>query len=324
MTQALSEPTANLQRFVDAQAPVYAQALAELRAGRKRTHWMWFVFPQCAGLGASATAQRERQRSSPGRSMRSTRARAIRERSRCSRAGDGHRGTRIRWRLPAGDLVEGARARPAQIVFRGFSVALDTWLIYLLAATGLSLSPGPNSLLALTHGALHGGRMTTFTIMGGALGFVVLIALSMFGIGALLAASAGWLVAMKWVGGAYLAWLGIQVWRSPPIEARVQGVAAPRGGASMFRQGALSALTNPKGLLFFAAFLPQFVDPARSLVTQFAIMAGTFALIEILTEAVIAGAAHRISPWLARTGRRFNRACGGVFVAIGAALPLRG
>ncbi|HEY5634983.1 MAG TPA: DUF1810 domain-containing protein [Burkholderiaceae bacterium] len=58
MTQALSEPTANLQRFVDAQAPVYAQALAELRAGRKRTHWMWFVFPQCAGLGASATAQR--------------------------------------------------------------------------------------------------------------------------------------------------------------------------------------------------------------------------------------------------------------------------
>ena len=97
-----------------------------------------------------------------------------------------------------------------------------------------------------------------------------------------------------------------------------------RTGSSLFRQGFLSAVTNPKGLLFFAAFLPQFVDPARGLLGQFAIMAGTFALIEVLTEWVIASAAHRIRPWLRRTGRRFNKACGGIFVAIGAALPLRG
>ena len=68
----------------------------------------------------------------------------------------------------------------------------------------------------------------------------------------------------------------------------------------MFRQGALSALTNPKALLFFAAFLPQFIDPARSLWLQFLVMAGTFALIEVLTELLIARAAHRISPWLCR------------------------
>lgn len=201
---------------------------------------------------------------------------------------------------------------------------LDTWLVYLLASIGLSLSPGPNGLLALTHGALHGPRQTLFTILGGSVGFVAVVALSMFGIGALLQTSLLWLTVMKWVGGAYLVWLGIQVWRSPPIGLPVPAAASPHAGWSLFRQGLLSAVTNPKGLLFFAAFLPQFVDPARSLVTQFAIMAGTFALIEILTEAVIAGAAHRISPWLARTGRRFNRACGGVFVAIGAALPLRG
>jgi threonine/homoserine/homoserine lactone efflux protein len=91
----------------------------------------------------------------------------------------------------------------------------------------------------------------------------------------------------------------------------------------MFRQGALSALTNPKGLLFFAAFLPQFIDPARSLFGQFVVMAGTFAAIEIATEVLIASMAHRISPWLRRVGRRFNQACGGVFIAIGAALPLR-
>jgi threonine/homoserine/homoserine lactone efflux protein len=200
---------------------------------------------------------------------------------------------------------------------------LHTWLIYLLAATGLSLSPGPNGLLALTHGALHGRRKALYTIFGGALGFIAVIGLSLFGIGALLQASVVWLNVMKWVGGAYLVWLGIQVWRSPPIGIEVRGSAESRPGRSLFRQGALSALTNPKGLLFFVAFLPQFIDPDRSLFVQFVVMAGTFAAIEIVTELFIASMAHRISPWLRRVGRRFNHACGGIFIAIGAALPLR-
>lgn len=203
-------------------------------------------------------------------------------------------------------------------------MALDTYLLYVLAATGLSLSPGPNGLLALTHGALHGGRKTLWTILGGAVGFVAVIALSMFGIGALLQASLGWLAVMKWVGGGYLVWLGIQVWRAPPIGASLPDhVAAAAAGWSMFRQGLLSAVTNPKGILFFVAFLPQFIDPARSLVLQFLVMAGTFAAIEIVTEVLIASTAQRLRPWLARVGRRFNQACGGVFMAIGAALPLR-
>jgi threonine/homoserine/homoserine lactone efflux protein len=202
-------------------------------------------------------------------------------------------------------------------------MALDTWLIYFVAAAGLSLSPGPNGLLALTHGALHGRRKALYTIMGGAVGFVALIALSMFGIVALLKASLVWLTVLKWAGGAYLVWLGIQVWRAPPLSIDGVTKAAPAHGSTLFRQGALSALTNPKGILFFAAFLPQFIDPARSLVVQFAVMAGTFAAIEIATEMAIAGMAHRISPWLGRVGRRFNQTCGALFVAIGAALPLR-
>lgn len=203
-------------------------------------------------------------------------------------------------------------------------MAIHSWLIYFVAAIGLSLSPGPNGLLALTHGVLHGRRKALYTIFGGAFGFIAVIALSMFGIGALLKSSLVWLAVMKWLGGAYLVWLGIQVWRSPPIGLEVQGSAEPRGGWSLFRQGAISALTNPKALLFFTAFLPQFIDPARSLVVQFIVMAGTFAIIEIATEVFIASAAHRISPWLGRVGRRFNQACGGVFIAIGVALPLRG
>lgn len=198
------------------------------------------------------------------------------------------------------------------------------WLLYLAAAIGLSLSPGPNGLLALTHGALHGHRKALFTISGGVLGFTVLIALSMFGIGALLQASAAWLTVLKWVGGAYLVWLGVQLWRAPPIDAGFAHAGAGRSGRALFNEGFLSAVTNPKGILFFAAFLPQFIDPGRSLLAQFAVMAATFAAVEFATELFIAQAAHRISPWLRRTGRKFNRACGGVFIGIGAALPLRG
>jgi homoserine/homoserine lactone efflux protein len=201
---------------------------------------------------------------------------------------------------------------------------VNTWLIYLVAIIGLSLSPGPNGLLALTHGAVYGWRRATYTVAGGVCGFVVVIALSMFGIGALLQASLTWLTLLKWVGGAYLVWLGIQVWRSPPVGMPEGVTANQRSAASMFSQGALSALSNPKAVLFFAAFLPHFIDPARNLVTQFAVMASTFALVELATELLIVGLAQRINAWLARAGKRFNQVCGGVFIAIGAALPLRG
>jgi homoserine/homoserine lactone efflux protein len=200
---------------------------------------------------------------------------------------------------------------------------IETWLLYTLAAIGLSLSPGPNSLLAMTHGAMHGTRMALFTVAGGVAGFTLLIALSMFGIAALLQSSVVWLTVLKWLGGVYLVWLGIQVWRSPPLSLEVADATERPRGAVLFRQGALSATTNPKGILFFAAFLPQFIDPARSLFVQFVVMAATFAVTEVLTEVGLASAAQRIRPWLARVGKRFNRACGGIFIAIGAALPLR-
>src|SRR5215510_11447434 len=199
----------------------------------------------------------------------------------------------------------------------------NTWLIYLLAAIGLSLSPGPNGLLALTHGALHGRRKALYTIFGGALGFVAVIALSMFGIGALLKASLVWLTVMKWIGGAYLVWLGIQVWRSPPLHLSNTALDTRVGGSSLFRQGFLAAATNPKGILFFAAFLPQFVDPQRSVVTQFLIMSATFVVIEFITEYLLASLAHEIATWLSRVSRTFNRVCGAVFIGLGALLPLR-
>ncbi len=198
---------------------------------------------------------------------------------------------------------------------------LSNWLLYAAAALGLSLTPGPNGLLALTHGALFGTKKTIATILGGLTGFFLVIAMSMFGIGALLAASASLLTVLKWLGGAYLVFLGIQVWRSPALALTRNKVS---GSSGLYRAGLFSALSNPKGILFFVAFLPQFIDPERSLFAQFVIMAATFLIIEFFYELTVAALADRITPWLARVGKNFNRTFGAVFMAIGVLLPLRG
>jgi homoserine/homoserine lactone efflux protein len=201
---------------------------------------------------------------------------------------------------------------------------ISNWLIYFLAVLGLTFTPGPNGLLALTHGAIYGSKKTIATILGGSLGFATVIGLSMFGIGALLAASAQLLIVMKFVGGAYLIWLGIQVWRSPSLGESKTAVSTNVSSFSLFRQGALAALTNPKGILFFVAFLPQFIDPAISLLTQFVVMASTFVIIEFIYEYAVASLANKIKPFLAKFGKKVNRVFGGIFMFIGVALPLRG
>jgi homoserine/homoserine lactone efflux protein len=200
----------------------------------------------------------------------------------------------------------------------------QTWSLYALAAIGLSLTPGPNGLLALTHGALHGTKKTLATIAGGSLGFGLIIGLSMFGIGALLATWAGLLVIMKWLGGAYLVWLGIQLIRSEPINISRSKNAGNGKLRTLFSQGLISAVSNPKGILFFVAFLPQFVNPRESLFTQFLLMAMTFIVIEFIYEFTVASLADRIKPFLVRAGKNFNRVFGGIFIAIGVLLPLRG
>ena len=200
-------------------------------------------------------------------------------------------------------------------------MAFDTWWIYCAAAALLSLTPGPNGLLALTSGALYGVRKTLLMVLGGAAGFTVVIGLSVAGIGALLQTSAHILTAMKLVGGAYLVWLGIQIWRAPAPQLTLDRQTAGPAGRILFRQGFLAAVSNPKAILFFGAFLTQFIDPHRDLLMQFVVMAATFVVIEIITEILIASLARRVSGWLTRRGRRFNQVCGGMFGAIGISLP---
>lgn len=202
-------------------------------------------------------------------------------------------------------------------------MSVEHWLVYLLAAIALSLTPGPNGLLSLNHGARFGFRPTVYTVLGGALGFFLLIAASLTGMGALLAASEQIFTVAKWIGAGYLVYLGVRIWQSP---AQVGPDYRPAGGARrarpwrLFYQGFFVAVSNPKALIFFAAFLPQFMVPGVPLTLQLLVFGGTFVLVEIAYELTLAGLAQRIAPWLARYGRWFNRVTGAAFVGIGATL----
>lgn len=202
-------------------------------------------------------------------------------------------------------------------------MSLELWLIYCAAAVGLSLTPGPNGLLALTHGVRFGIRRAAFTALGGISGFLLLIAASLAGLGALLAASEQAFTVTKWLGAAYLVYLGVRTWRAPPAMVILgDGSGAPGdfGPARLFSQGFLVAVSNPKALIFFAAFLPQFMQPGVPYPVQLAVLGGTFAVVEFVYELALAGAAQRVAPWLGRHGRWFNRITGATFVGIGGML----
>ena len=202
---------------------------------------------------------------------------------------------------------------------------LNIWLAFFAASWAISISPGAGAVAAMSAGLSHGFRRGYLTTLGLVLGIWTQMLVVSVGLGALVTASSTAFLVVKWAGVAYLVWLGIQLWRAPAMQVqalpRAAGPASVTGGR-MFRQGLLAAISNPKVLLFYGAFLPQFIAPGRDLWVQFVVMAGTFAAVECLVEFGLASLAHRIRPWLQRTGRKFNRACGGLFGLMGAALPM--
>lgn len=201
-------------------------------------------------------------------------------------------------------------------------MSIELWIVYLIACFGLSLTPGPNGLLALTNGARFGFRPSLATVLGGSIGFMTIVAVSLAGMGALLMASETAFTAAKWIGAAYLAWIGIRLWRAPaPAIAAVAAEQWRRiSPLRLLFEGFFVAVSNPKGIIFFAAFLPQFMVPGVSYLTQLLVFGGTFVVVEFFYEMMLAGLAHRIAPWLKKHGRSFNRVTGGMFVGIGALL----
>ena len=204
-------------------------------------------------------------------------------------------------------------------------MSLHIWSLYASAVLLLCLTPGPNSLLAVINGARFGVGKTLFSTLGCAAGLTLLIGVSLSGLGLILAASETVFYIIKWLGACYLIYLGISLIRARGSFAdagRASHPTTPPSELYLFAQGLWIVVMNPKVVIFFVAFLPQFYAPQHGLVPQFLVMAGTFVGIEVVVEVLLAIFASklvaRVTSGMAL--RMFNRATGSLFVLAGAYL----
>jgi threonine/homoserine/homoserine lactone efflux protein len=189
-------------------------------------------------------------------------------------------------------------------------MSLDVWLAFAAASGLLLMMPGPTVLLVLSYALGRGWMVAGPMAIGVALGDLTAMTLSLLGVGAILATSADLFIVLRWTGAAYLVWLGISLWRAgnaARAEARTDGVS-PLG---MLGHAWLVTTLNPKSIIFFVAFLPQFLNPLRPFATQAVILVATFvglAFLNALGVAALGARARRLvaSPtvmrWIHRTG----------------------
>jgi homoserine/homoserine lactone efflux protein len=202
-------------------------------------------------------------------------------------------------------------------------VDLSVWITYLVATIILSVSPGPGVFSSLAAGLNHGFRRGMWNAVGMQVANFTLMIIVSVGLGAILLASENLFNAVKWGGVAYLVWLGIATWRSEPhhFDARAD---APRGRDSreVFLKGFFVNLTNPKGIIFYVAVLPQFIDVARPQFAQYAILGLTTLVVDMVVMAGYIGLAARVLAVMKDPShlRWVNRILGGAFVAAGMAL----
>ena len=212
----------------------------------------------------------------------------------------------------------------------------QVWIAYFVASWAIALSPGSGAVLSMTHGLAYGVRGASATILGLQAGLAVILLVAGAGVGALLVASATAFTVVKVVGAAYLMWLGWRQWRAP-VEASAPNTAsdqsAPTGAAAStglppVRQrlaiGFFTNVTNPKGIVFMVAVLPQFIDPARPLWLQLLVLLVTTIGVDLIVMHGYAFLASRAQRWLAtaRARRAQNRVFGGLLMAMGASLFL--
>ncbi len=199
----------------------------------------------------------------------------------------------------------------------------EVWLVFVLTETALCLTPGPAVLLVLSQGLTRGVSASLWSSLGILTGNSFYFVLSAAGLGAILLASHELFFAIKWLGAAYLVWLGLRTFfgRSPAF-AISDGGAPGRPAREVFVHGLVVQVANPGALVFFTALLPQFVDPSHSLATQVAILAATSVTIEFVVLAGYGGLAGRLSQVATRP--RFatvtNRIAGVMLMTAGAGL----
>jgi len=163
------------------------------------------------------------------------------------------------------------------------------------------------------------------TMAGCMTALLAMMSISAAGLGALLQAFPAVFDALRWAGAVYLAYLGVKTWRSPVHDTAADTplvIERPRKSGTLFRHGVLVAASNPKAILFAAAFLPQFIHPELPKLPQFSILLATFAVIEISWYVIYAGSGPRLAAYLRRASvlKVFNRLTGGVFIGFAAVM----
>jgi homoserine/homoserine lactone efflux protein len=203
-------------------------------------------------------------------------------------------------------------------------MSLDVWLAFFAASWLISLSPGAGAISCMSAGLRYGYRRALWNIFGLQLGILLVLAIVAIGLGAIIAASTTLFLAIKWLGAAYLVWLGVQQWRAPasPVGDQDRAPADEGTPARLVLRGFLVNATNPKGILFMLAVLPQFIDPARPQLVQYAICAATLFFTDAVVMSGYTGFAARVLRLLREPHhvRWMNRTFGGLFVAAGAVL----
>lgn len=202
-------------------------------------------------------------------------------------------------------------------------MALNVFLSFVIAATLLIIAPGPTNMVIVSHSMRFGFRRSLITILGAALSHTIFFSITMLGITPLLLASATFFDWIKWVGAAYLIFLGIKQWREKPVLIdKDTPSATSQSMRSLFLQGFAVNSTNPKALVFFAVFFPPFLNPASPIVLQLLIMGITFIGIFILTGLLHAYLAGQVRVMF-RTQRQIqlqNRVTGLLLTGAGTAL----
>ncbi len=203
-------------------------------------------------------------------------------------------------------------------------MALHTWWLFAATVFIVSGTPGPNMLHVMAR-SVELGLLRSMAAMAGCFCAVLtLLSASALGLTALLLAIPGAFAALRFAGAAYLIYLGYRAWTAgeEPLDIGEDRLAADRAPLRVFRTAFAVGMSNPKALLFAAAFLPQFVDAASPKGPQFAVMVATFGVIEISWFFVYALAGRRIAGWLEQPAPRrlFNRVTGGAFVVFGLAM----
>jgi threonine/homoserine/homoserine lactone efflux protein len=200
-------------------------------------------------------------------------------------------------------------------------MTLHLWLAFVLVSGVLLLIPGPTVLLVIGYALSDGRRSALNVLTGVALGDFVAMSLSVVGLGALLATSATAFTVLKWVGAAYLVYLGVMMWRRPPGLSTDLVTESRSSDAAKLGHAFMVTVLNPKSIAFFVAFVPQFISPAAPMAAQVSVLVATFVALAVATNFAYAMAAGTLRERVRapRVLRAFNRIGGTVLIGAGIA-----